>query len=166
MKRAGIVTIALLMAVSYLAAVPANAIPSDDAIRAACVPVKSALSQTEKNDAALRINRGRIYMEISDLLYAMNARLNNNKHSAPKLSQITEDFVTELDLFRSNYSKYDDGLVELTTLNCGKDPSGFYTKLQEVRQKREGLRDNVTKLDQLLADYQTEWNVVKEDLGD
>ena len=46
---------------------PALAVPSDEAIKAGCQSAQSILNQVEKADAALRINRGRVYNEVIDL---------------------------------------------------------------------------------------------------
>lgn len=166
MHRVATLSIMAVVTVSLMLVVPVNAIPSDTAIRAGCLSAKSALSQTEKNDAALRINRGRIYNEVSDLLYAMNARISNNRRSAPELSQITEEFNDNLSDFKETYSKYDDSLVALIKLECTKSPSGFYDSLVEVRHEREDLKSIVEKLDQQIDDYKSHFGTLKEKLYD
>ncbi len=166
MQRTATLIVTTITTLSLLMAVPANAIPSDDAVRAGCLSAKSALSQTEKNDAVLRINRGRIYNEVSDLLYAMNARISNNRRSAPKLSQITEDFNDELSKFKDTYNKYDDKLVELTKSDCSNAPSDFYSGLVSVRQGRENLKDSVEKLDRLVEEYSDSFKSLKESIND
>ena len=114
--------------------------------------------QIEKTDAALRINRGRVYNEILDLFYAMNARLAANKVSAPKLVSITSDFDQILTQFRDNYNEYDDALNDLIKSKCQDAPGEFYSNLDHVRTLRSGLNDNIQQLDQLLNDYQNEFN--------
>lgn len=137
---------------------PVVAAPSDDVIRANCQSVQSILNQIEKTDAALRINRGRVYNEILDLFYAMNARLAANKVSAPKLVSITSDFDQILTQFRDNYNEYDDALNDLIKSKCQDAPGEFYSNLDHVRTLRSGLNDNIQQLDQLLNDYQNEFN--------
>ena len=139
-------------------AVPAGAVPSDSVIRANCQSIQSVLSQIEKTDAALRINRGRIYNEVLDLFYAMNSRLASNKISAPELVSITSDFDSQLADFRNDYNDYDDDLNELIVAECQDDPGDFYSQLISVRDERAKLNDEIASLDQLVDDYWTEFN--------
>ena len=138
--------------------VPAGAVPSDNVIRANCQSIQSVLSQIEKTDAALRINRGRIYNEVLDLFYAMNSRLASNKISAPELVSITSDFDSQLADFRNDYNDYDDDLNELIVSECQDDPGDFYSQLISVRDERAKLNDEIASLDQLVDDYWTEFN--------
>lgn len=138
--------------------VPAGAVPSDNVIRANCQSIQSVLSQIEKTDAALRINRGRIYNEVLDLFYAMNSRLASNKISAPELVSITSDFDSQLADFRNDYNDYDDDLNELIVAECQDDPGDFYNQLINVRDERAKLNDEIASLDQLVDDYWTEFN--------
>ena len=139
-------------------AVPAGAAPSDNVVRANCQSIQSVLSQIEKTDAALRINRGRIYNEVLDLFYAMNSRLASNKISAPELVSITSDFDSQLADFRNDYNDYDDDLNELIEAECQDDPGDFYSQLISVRDERAKLNDEIASLDQLVDDYWTEFN--------
>lgn len=157
MKRLLVVAFAMFGAWG-LTVWPAVAAPSDDVIRANCQSVQSILNQIEKTDAALRINRGRVYNEILDLFYAMNARLAANKVSAPKLVSITSDFDQILTQFRDNYNEYDDALNDLIKSKCQDAPGEFYGNLDHVRTLRSGLNDKIQQLDQLLNDYQNEFN--------
>lgn len=157
MKRLLVVVFAMFGAWG-LTVWPVAAAPSDDVIRANCQSVQSILNQIEKTDAALRINRGRVYNEILDLFYAMNARLAANKVSAPKLVSITSDFDQILTQFRDNYNEYDDALNDLIKSKCQDAPGEFYSNLDHVRTLRSGLNDNIQQLDQLLNDYQNEFN--------
>ena len=138
--------------------VPAGAVPSDNVIRANCQSIQSVLSQIEKTDAALRINRGRIYNEVLDLFYAMNSRLASNKISAPELVSITSDFDSQLADFRNDYNDYDDDLNELIVAECQDDPGDFYSQLISVRDERAKLNDEIASLDQLVDDYWTKFN--------
>lgn len=157
MKRLGSAILTVLIATSYLAT-PALAVPSDDVIKLNCRSAQSVLSQMEKTDAALRINRGRVYNEVLDLFYAMNARLSSNKKTVPKLATITSDFETTLTDFRDSYNKYDDELNNLTAMKCQDKPKDFYDQLVKVRDRRSELNDIIDQLDKLLADYRREFN--------
>lgn len=157
MKKVSIVAVACLLSIGLMVR-PVAAAPSDDVIRANCQAVQSVLSQIEKTDAALRINRGRVYNEILDLFYAMNARLAANKISAASLVTITSDFDSELTHFRSDYNSYDDELNDLISMKCQEQPADFYEQLNKVRELRAGLADRTDRLDGLLDSYWTEFN--------
>ena len=157
MKKAIAIILALVLATG-LTARPVAAAPSEEVIRASCQAAQSVLNQIEKTDAALRINRGRVYSEVLDLFYAMNARLASNKVSAPKLVSITSDFDQRLTDFRDNYNDYDDELNKLIELQCQKKPTDFYSQLDSVRQLRDQLNNDIQQLDQLIDDYESEFN--------
>ena len=62
-------TLTILLSLTVLAgcvATPALAVPSSEVVKANCRAVQSVLNQMEKADAALRINRGRVYNGILD----------------------------------------------------------------------------------------------------
>lgn len=157
MKRIAVIIVVCLAVVGWTVR-PAMATPSDEVIRANCQLAQSVLNQVEKTDAALRINRGRVYNEILDLFYAMNARLAANKISAANLVTITSDFDSELTHFRSDYNTYDDRLNELVGFNCQEKPADFYSQLESVRELRGGLAQRVDRLDSLLDDYWAEFD--------
>ena len=157
MKKIGIIVVACCLGVGLMVQ-PVAAAPSDEVIKANCQAVQSVLSQIEKTDAALRINRGRVYNEIMDLFYAMNARLASNKISAANLVTITSDFDSELTHFRSDYNTYDDELNELISMQCQEKPADFYNQLEEVRSLRDNLDQRTSRLDSLLDDYWAEFN--------
>lgn len=157
MKRIWPMVCSFVCLVSFISW-PAKAVPSEELIRANCQSAQYILNQIEKTDAALRINRGRVYNEILDLFYAMNARLASNKISAPKLVEITSKFEDELTNFRADYNGYDDTLNQLVDMNCQEHPTDFYNRLKNVRWRRDQLNKRVLQLDKLLADYQNEFN--------
>ena len=139
---------------------PVLAIPSDEAIKASCQSAQSVLNQVEKADAALRINRGRVYNEVIDLFYAMNARLAANRVAATDLVAITSDFDQSLTKFRTDYNAYDDQLGDLISMQCTEHPSDFYDQLTKVRDLRSQLDDDTDHLDQLLDDYAAKFDEV------
>lgn len=153
--------IALVMSlglVVFTAALPVVAVPSDEVIKTNCQSAQSVLNQQEKVDAALRINRGRVYNEVIELFYAMNSRLAGNRIAAAGLATITADFDSELEHFRSDYNDYDDVMNALVTMDCRAKPNDFYTNLTEVRDQRTNLDDRIKRLDDLTKDYQDEFN--------
>lgn len=141
-----------------------SASPMEQIIKVNCNQAQSTLSRIEKTDSALRINRGRAYNEITDLFYAMNARLASNKISAPNLASILDDYEKKLEDFRNNYNKYDDSLSDILNYKCQEKPFEFYTKLEKLRIKRHKLGEVVSDLDNLFSDYKKEFMSIKSQL--
>lgn len=157
-KETLLVALALSLSVVTL---PVAAMPTEDTIKASCSVAQAQLNQVEKSDAALRINRGRIYNETLELLYAMNARLASNQIAAATLASITSDFDQELTDFRSDYNEYDDDMSDLIDFKCQSKPTEFYEKLESVRDERLGLSNRVTRLDTLMREYQDNFAEIK-----
>lgn len=157
MKKVAMLVCAMMMLAGN-AAWPVAAVPSDEVIKMNCQSAQTILNQLEKADAALRINRGRIYNEVADLFYAMNSRLASNRISSPELVTITEDFESELEHFRTDYNSYDDTMSELIQMKCQDKPSNFYNKLSKARDQRATLAEHVQHLDEVIKDYQDEFN--------
>lgn len=151
---------AILVAASSLA-LPAIAMPTEDTIKASCKTAQSQLNQVEKSDAALRINRGRVYNETLELFYAMNARLASNQIAAAELASITADFDSELTHFREDYNDYDDDMTDLIEMKCDKKPTDFYQKLEDVRDQRLGLDNRIKRLDELMSEYESSFKELK-----
>lgn len=152
---------AVLVVLSALVS-PAVAMPSDDILKAGCGTAQSVLTQLEKNDTALRINRGRIYNELSDLFYAMNARVAVNRLSSAKLAAITDDYSKTLQEFRTNYGKYDTKVTELMNMECTSKPEDFYNSVVGLRDERIVLQNQVSLLDNLMQNYVSEFKMVRE----
>ena len=134
----------------------------EDVIRTNCRPVQSILNQLEKVDAALRINRGRLYNDVINLLYAMNARLANNHITAPKMVSTTSKIEQLVKQFREDYPTYDDNLTELIKMDCQKSPGLFYDRLVKFRQGRANLGHLVGKIDDLIREYSQQFNQFKD----
>jgi len=145
---------------STFATSKALAMPDEQVIVANCRNAQSIMSQLEKADAVLRINRGRLYDDTLNLLYAMNARLSSNHVNAPRLAQITSNFETLSNTFRNDYSHYDDFLANAINVDCVANPVEFYNELDTARTNRAKVAADVTALDQLINDYRTEFNTV------
>lgn len=147
---------AVILFSSWISVPRALAMPSESSISVNCQTAQSVLNQLEKSDAVLRVNRGRSYNNTLDLLLAMNARLANNRLSAPWLVELTSEFNVRLSVFRGNYDHYDDKLNNLIKFNCSDNPFGFYEKLNEVREARAQLADDISRLDKIIAEYSNE----------
>lgn len=132
------------------------AMPSEQVIVASCRSAQSLLSQLEKTDAVQRINRGRLYSNTLNLLFAMNARLNSNHIIAPNLTGLTSNFATGLSNFRDDYGRYDDDLNRATSIDCVATPTEFYSRLETARVSRARVANDVANLNQLMDSYQAE----------
>lgn len=150
--------LAVVMVAVFMPSLFVSATPSRDVIHTNCPAAQVVLNGLEKSDAALRINRGRVYNDVANLFYAMNSRLSTNKMSSPKLAEITTNFAKSLEKFRNGYNEYDDDLNDLIHMDCRKQPLEFYSKLETFRDKRKKFNDNVQYLDQLILDYKSEFN--------
>lgn len=160
MKKMALGLMTLLLLASSIA-LPVVAMPTEDTIKASCKAAQSQLNQVEKSDAALRINRGRIYNETLELFYAMNARLASNQIAAAELASITADFDSELTHFREDYNDYDDDMTDLIGMKCDKKPTDFYHKLDDVRDQRLGLDNRIKRLDELMGEYESSFKELK-----
>ena len=133
----------------------ALAMPDFAAISAHCRDAQNLMSQLEKVDAVQRINRGRLYTDTLNLLFAMNARLSANHLVATDLAQITSDFANGFSTFRDDYDRYDDSLNNAINVDCANNPQTFYDQLTVARGQRAQLAADIANLDQLLKNYQT-----------
>lgn len=141
---------------------PVDGAPSESVISANCHFAQRLLSQIEHADAVVRVNRGGDYGDISDLLFAMNARLASNKIAAPKLTDLTAKFESGMDHFRGAYDKYDDALNSLIDEDCQESPNQFYADLVATRKLADDVNSATSSLDKIANDYKTELqNVTK-----
>jgi len=163
-KKLSLTIVLITLTLGSFAATRVSAMPETEVIMANCRAAQSILSQIEKADAVLRINRGRSYNNMLNLLFAMNARLSSNRINAPRLAEITSNFENRLNTFRDNYGRYDDILADAININCVANPDEFYNKLDTTRANRAELAGDVTALNQLINDYRTEFNNVVEGL--
>lgn len=141
---------AVLVALFFAAKVQAD--PAEQQTRVTCPSIKKVFSELEKVDAALRINRGRVYNDSQELLLAMNARLTINKKPTLHLVRISDDFARHLQQFRDDYNEYDDKLSELLKTDCNQ-PVQFYKQIVHTRAKRIKLQQDIDSLDSLLKQY-------------
>lgn len=143
----------------------AIAAPSEDIIRNGCDVAKSTLSQIEKFDVAVRLNRGYDYKEVLNLMFAMNARLAANQISAPELTAITAQFSKDFEDFHSHYDVYDDTILGTISSDCKGNPTKFYSKLEQSRVTRAVLRADLDKLNNAVSDYYGKFDSIIKGAG-
>lgn len=125
-------------------------------IVANCVPMKANLNQLHASDALLRVNRGQIYESMaSNLMERFNTRLSSNGLDNRAMSTVTGNYRSALSEFRSNYIKYEQKVTQALRIDCEAQPESFYAALQESRELRNDVHDNVKRLHQLIDDYRS-----------
>lgn len=163
MKKFSLLFIAAIFTLSFLFFAPVSALPNERIIVANCANAQRIIEQMEKTDTVTRINRGRAYNEILDLLFAMNARLSSNKISAPEMNAITDEIAAKTDEWRTDYDQYDENLGEIVALNCAAEPVKFYEKLESARHFRGMLFAKIREIDAALARYNENLTFVAEE---
>ena len=142
----------MIMAVALVApSVHATPQPLTDAqieqIRRNCQGSQSFLQQIQRNDAAARINRGRIYESLGKLLTNFNSRVVLNKLDAPSLVTASSAFTTKVSAFQSDYLSYEDTLTQARELRAklSKDIQDINAILDTYQQGVTALRGNLVE---------------------
>ncbi len=164
MKRV-VPVIAVLLVVLVAPLVRAEGSLSDaqlNAIRTNCVNAQINLQHVQASDKLTRINRGYRYEALLKLMTSFNSRVVENKINAPELITIASDYQKTWELFRSEYSEYDDAMTTLIQMDCKNEPTTFNDRLVLLRDKRASLNGKVSKFDGLLDSYQSGVDVIKQ----
>lgn len=128
-------------------------------ISANCSAAKTTLNQLHASDALLRVNRGQIYELMSTrLMNNFNARLTSNNLDAKGLQVVTTSYKTALDTFRSDYQAYERQLSTAIRVDCDKQPAEFHYAVQDAREKRAKVHQDVIRLHQYIDDYRSAVN--------
>jgi len=136
-----------------------------DAIKANCQDIRGNLSRLHHSDAILRVNTGQAYNDLSSRLMArMNGRLAVNKIDASDLVSLTSRFEKGRSLFSSRYNEYESALAALLKIDCKNQPTDFYAQLNIVRDARLKLSSSVRELNDIIAEYGTKVEKIKEKL--
>jgi hypothetical protein len=157
MTRAALLIAAVLI-IAPLVAQKGNAL-SDSQLSIVgqnCSGIQLSLQELQKRDAVSRINRGRAYDQLLREVTSFNSRLDYNKINLPQLVQISNDLQTNVDGFRSAYSRYDEQLDNAIKSKCKDDPLGFYNTIVKARNQREIVGAAVTTLENLEGQYKDE----------
>lgn len=120
-----------------------------------CSLIKSTLNQLQVTDALLRVNRGQFYESMSSKLMApFNTRLSNNSIDNTNFVAITNSYNNTLNSFRTDYQAYEQQLSNTLAVDCTTQPVNFNTALLSSRALRNKVHDDVTNLNQGIANYQ------------
>lgn len=122
-----------------------------------CSNIKQSLAQLQRADSRTRTYLGSAYETIaSRFITPLNLRLVKNGKPVTKLVQVQTDFTAAQASFRDDYVKYMREMENLVAIDCVNKPEDFYHKLEEVRARREELREVTSKLGELAKEqYQT-----------
>lgn len=151
----------LVVTTGLLASVPAraqDAAPMTDThisrIRNNCQSALATLSQLHANDGPVFVNRNQTYFSISDKLIArLNARLAVNRYDTSSLVNISNDYNEALTDFRTAFKEYDSAMKELVRMDCGRQPVGFYDKVDDVQELRGKVNASIKKLHTVIDQY-------------
>lgn len=159
--RLAIVTItaAVFLSIISLGRVNAQSVITEDqlnSIRANCLVIKDSLNQLHASDALLRVNRGQLYEAINlRLMDRFNGRMSNNGYDSRGLNLISNNYMTALNLFRSNYQAYERQLSATIKIDCTKQPSEFHVAIESSRTLRAKLNGNIKSLNRYIDDYRS-----------
>ena len=119
-----------------------------------CNEIKEQLKAVQKDDARTRVHLGGRYETIlTSFMTPLNVRLLENNLSNVELVENQNDFAETKSLFNNDYINYQQGLEELVSIDCKKEPASFYEKLDRVRQKRKIVGQDALKLRNLISKH-------------
>lgn len=127
-----------------------------------CVGAQTTLQRIQHNDAATRVNRGQGYETlVSRLMTPLNSRATSGGYndSASFLVDTTKRYQQALESFKDHYKEYDDAITASLRVKCKTDPVKFYGYIEEARNQRQNLANDVSLLSTLTGEYRG--NVVK-----
>lgn len=104
-----------------------------------CSIIKQTLDKQRRRDLVSRINRGREYQNLIDQQQALTDRIRNNGMDQSQFEQRLNELKFAFDVFRSDYTAYDDAFSGLLAIDCKKDSGNFLSALINVRTLRQKL---------------------------
>lgn len=116
-----------------------------------CSIIKQTLDKQRRRDLVSRINRGREYQNLIDQQQALTDRIRNNGMDQTGFEQRLNELKAAFDVFRSDYTLYDDAFSSLLNVDCKKDPGNFLSALINVRQLRQKVGEKTQKIAEILA---------------
>lgn len=132
------------------------------AIRTHCTDIQGTLNRLKQTDTLLRYNRGQLYRTIADkLMSQLNQRIASNQLDGSELVATTATYNKEYQIFFDAYKNYDVGLSQLLAIDCSKQPTSFYDKLRDVRQKRIALHTSSKKMIELAGQYKKQFDTFR-----
>ena len=128
-------------------------------ISANCVSIKNTLNQLHASDALLRVNRGQVYEAMSTkLMDRFNSRLTSNDLDAVGTIAVTNGYRTALTTFRTDYQAYERQLSSAIKTDCEQKPAEFHASIEDAREKRGKVHQDILRLHQYIDDYRSAVN--------
>lgn len=129
-----------------------------EAVIESCSVSKIALNDVHYSDAAMRVNLGQEYANITSRLMApMNSRISLSGRDGVELTRITADYNTERNEFIEVYRQYDNSVSAALAVDCRQDPAGYYAAIIDAREQRVLVRQSARELNSLARQYQVEF---------
>lgn len=131
-----------------------------------CAIMKENLKTVQKNDARTRVYLGgKFEMILNKYVTPLNVRLVENNLSTASLIESQNILSEEKIKFANNYVNYQQKLEELVAVDCKVNPEEFYKLLEEARQRRKVVEQDVRKIRNALTEYVNLVGKVREKLG-
>ncbi|MFZ1250184.1 MAG: hypothetical protein WAR37_01935 [Candidatus Microsaccharimonas sp.] len=163
MRRLIFIAVFAILALGVLVPFGNNRVSADELspeqierIKINCVSIKNSLSQLHASDALLRVNRGQVYeLMASKLMDTFNNRLSTNRLDSKAMATVTSNYRTALTTFRTDYITYEQKLSSAMRIDCTVNPTAFHATVEQARELRIKVHDDVNKLHRLIDDYRT-----------
>lgn len=128
-------------------------------IKENCIDAQTSLNQLHASDGLLRVNRGQAYESVSTRLMApLNSRLVLNRIDTYDLLPIATKYDQQLNTFRSTYQQYEVAMSKTLGVDCVRNPTKFYTNLDDARTKRQKTHASVVALQKTIHNYGEEFD--------
>lgn len=119
-----------------------------------CLAVKFKLNDVHRRDKLARVTLGQGYDNVStNLMGRLNSRIVENKLDGGDLIKVAAEFEKSLQKFRSDYTKYDEAFVNLLKADCQSQIQTYYVNLQNAKELRAVVYEDVKLLDKLMQQY-------------
>lgn len=123
------------------------------AVSGHCEIIRDNLKEVQRADSRMRVYLGRYYETIlTRFIMPLNLRLVENNLPGSGLIGNQNEFNTAQTDFKNDYIEYQKGLEELVAFDCKAEPEKFYEKLEVVRDKREVVAKDTTRLQKLASE--------------
>lgn len=119
-----------------------------------CLAVKFKLNDIHRRDKLARVTLGEGYNNVStNFMGRLNSRIVENKLDGGDLIKVAAEFEKFLLKFRSDYTQYDDALLNLLKSDCQSQTQTYYVNLQNTKELRAVVYEDVAALDKLMQRY-------------
>ena len=137
----------------------------NDAISDGCTSIHNTLKTIQSQDSRTRVYLGGYYEKfLSKFITPLNLRLVKNNLPSAELTANQTSFATARADFVDDFIDYQKSLEDLLAINCKTEPAAFYDKLKIVREKRETMAKDVTRLKGLISSHIKTVEKMKEEL--